>query len=58
MNDPHTGLTYTALTGKRKQSVPDIEKLLSIAVAEWCKNNEYPEERSVVEIIAHWPWAY
>ena len=33
MNDPHTGLTYTALTGKRKQSVGDAEKLLSPAVA-------------------------
>lgn len=54
MNDPHTGLTYTALTGKRKQSVSDAEKLLSTAVAEWCKNNGYPEEGRVVEVIANW----
>ena len=33
MHSPDTGLTYTALTGKRKQSVPDAEKLLSSAVA-------------------------
>ena len=54
MNDPHTGLTYTALTGKRKQSVPDAEKLLSTSVADWCKKNGYPEEGRVVEIIANW----
>ena len=41
MNDPNTGLTYTALTGKRKQSVPAAEKLLSTAVGDWCKKNEY-----------------
>ena len=54
MNDPHTGLTYTALPGKRKQSVSDAEKMLSTAVADWCKNNGYPEEGGMVEIIANW----
>ena len=54
MNDPHTGLTYTALTGKRKQSVTDAEKMLPTAVADWCKNNGYPEEGRVVELIANW----
>ena len=27
LNDPTTGLTYTALTGQHKQSVPDCERL-------------------------------
>ena len=54
MNDQHTGLTYTALTGKRKQSVSDAEKLLSTAVADWCKNNGHPEEGRVIEVIANW----
>lgn len=54
MNDPHTGLTYTALTGKRKQSVSDAEKLLSTAVADWCKKNEFPKEAYVIEVIANW----
>ena len=54
MNKPHTGLTYTALTGKRKQSVPDAETLLSAAVADWCKSNNYPEEGRVIEVIANW----
>ena len=54
MNDSHTGLTYTALTGKRKQSVSDAEKLMSTAVAEWCASNGYPEEGRVVKLIADW----
>ena len=54
MNNAHTGLTYTALTGKRKQSVPDAEKFLSTAVAEWCKEIGFPEEGRVVQIIANW----
>ena len=33
MNYAETGLTYTALTGKRKQSVVDADKLLSPALA-------------------------
>jgi hypothetical protein len=41
MHDPHTGLTYTALTGKRKQNVHDAEKMLSTTVANWLDNNNY-----------------
>jgi hypothetical protein len=33
MNYAETGLIYTALTGKRKQSVVDAEKLLSPALS-------------------------
>ena len=54
MNDQYTGLTYPALTGKRKQSVPDAENLLSAAVADWCKSNNYPEEGRVIEVITNW----
>ena len=54
MHSPDTGLTHTALTGKRKQSVPDAEKLLSSAVAKWCKENGFPEEGRVAEVIANW----
>lgn len=42
INDLHTCLAYTALTGKRKQSLSDAEKLLSTAVANQCKKNEFP----------------
>ena len=29
LHDPTTGLTYTALSGIRKQSVEDVERLFS-----------------------------
>jgi len=32
MKDPKTGLTYTALTGQRKQSIPDVERIFSPAM--------------------------
>lgn len=51
MNDPHTCL---ALTGKRKQSVSDAEKLLLTAVANQCKKNEFPRQAWVIEVIANW----
>jgi hypothetical protein len=54
MHDPHTGLTYTELTGKRKQSVGDAEKLLSPAVAKWLKLNGYDEEARFVESVSNW----
>ena len=54
MNDPSTGLTYTALTGKRKQSVPDAEKLLSGAVSTWLIKHNYHREGQFVEIVANW----
>ncbi|XP_028407520.1 uncharacterized protein LOC114530130 [Dendronephthya gigantea] len=54
MNDPNTGLTYTTLTGKRKQSVGDAEKLLSPAVAKWLKANGFLSEGRFVEIVSNW----
>lgn len=54
MNDPHTCLAYTALTGKRKQSVSPAEKLLPTAVANQCKKNEFPRQAWVIEVIANW----
>ena len=54
MKDPHTGLTYTALTGKRKQSVSDAEKLLTPAVSSWLTNNGYICERRLVGLVANW----
>ena len=54
MHDPDTGLTYTALSGKRKQSVGDAEKLLSAAVAKWLTANGYEKEGRFVEVISNW----
>ena len=54
MHDPTTGLTYTALTGKRKQSVCDAEKLLSPAVGKWLKANNFLSEAKFVEVVSNW----
>jgi hypothetical protein len=54
MNNAETGLTYTALTGKRKQSVGDAEKLLSPAVAKRLKANGFLNEGRFVEIVSNW----
>ena len=54
MHDPNTGLTYTALTGKRKQSVGDAEKLLSPAVGKWLRANSFLSEARFVEVVSNW----
>ena len=54
MNNAETGLTHTALTGKRKQSISDAEKLLSPVVAKWLKANGYLNEGRFVEIVSNW----
>ena len=54
MHDPTTGLTYTALTGRRKQSVGDAEKLLSPAVRQWLRANGFLSEARFVEVVSNW----
>ena len=54
IHDPHTGLTYTALIGKRKQSVGDAERLLSPAVVKWLRTNGFLNEAHLVEIVSNW----
>jgi len=52
--DPSTNLTYYALTGARKQSVQDAERLLSLEVAHFMKNKKYNTEATYVRVIANW----
>lgn len=54
MLDRKTGLTHTALTGQRKQSVSDAERLLSHHVAKFFKKKGYEKEAEYVSIIADW----
>lgn len=54
MRSPNTGLTYTALTGKRKQSVVDAERLLSYHVADFFREKGYEREYEYTKIIAQW----
>ena len=54
MQDPESGLTYAALTGKRKQSLKDAERLLSCHVADSLLRKEHVQEARHVQLIANW----
>jgi len=54
LNDPATGLTYTALTGQHKQSVPDAERLLSPAMAKFMAKRGYTEETRFIQVVSNW----
>ena len=54
MRDPNTGLTHAALTGERKQSVQDAERMLSFLVAKFLQENGYQQESKYVETVASW----
>ena len=52
--DPASGLTYSALTGVKKQSVGDVERLLSSQVAEFMEKKNYHYEAYYVRTIHNW----
>ena len=54
MHDRTTGLTYTALTDKRKQSIGDAEKVLSPPVGKWLRANGFLSEARFVEVVSNW----
>ena len=54
LRDPSTGLTYEALTGKNKQSVPDCERMISRGVVQFLKMRGYKNEARVLEIFRQW----
>ena len=54
MRDPDTGLTLAALTGERKQSVVDAERMLSYLVAKFLDENGYGKEGRYVRTVAGW----
>ncbi len=54
MRDPNTGLTFAALTGKQKQSVVDVERMMSYLVAKFLSENGYEKEGEFVNIVAGW----
>lgn len=43
-----------ALTGKRKQSVEDAERLLSTAMAKFMKKKKYNFEHDYISALANW----
>lgn len=54
MTPTATGLTYEALTGKNKQSVPDCEKIISLGVIAFMEKNNHLEEAKVLKTIHSW----
>ena len=54
LKDSQSGLTHAALTGKRKQSLKDAERLLSYHVVESLRRHGHDREASHVEVMVHW----
>ena len=54
LKDSHSGLTYTALSGQRKQNVPDVERLFSTGVANFMDAKGHEQEAKVVRVVLNW----
>ena len=54
LRDPTAGLTYPALTGERKQSVQDVERLFGQSVIEYMESKEYIEEAKYLKVVRKW----
>ena len=54
LTDKHAGLTYPALTGVRKQSVQDVERLFGFGVIEFMNNKNYKEECELLTAVRNW----
>ena len=52
--DPSTNLTYTSLTGVRKQSVSDAERMFSCQLAMYMESKGYTEEANFIKVVADW----
>ena len=54
LHDPTTGLTYEALTGKNKQSVPDCERMISTGVISFLERKGHKSGANVLQLIRNW----
>ncbi|XP_065887166.1 uncharacterized protein [Dysidea avara] len=54
LHDSSAGLTYTALSGVRKQSVEDVERLFSKSLVKWMEEKEYNAEAQHLRIVCNW----
>lgn len=54
MKDPSTGLTYPALTGIRKQSVEDVERLFGEGVIEFMNKSGNDSEAKYLQHVRNW----
>ena len=54
LKDPSTGLTYPALTGVRKQSVDDVERLFGEGVIKFMEEHKYENEAKYLKTVRNW----
>ena len=54
LEDPESGLTYPALTGQRKQSVRDAERLFSKEMVAFMRKKNYTFEADFIEVVLNW----
>lgn len=54
LHSKDAGLTYPALTGARKQSVQDVERLFGLGVIEFMKQREYMDEYELRNVVRNW----
>lgn len=52
--DPEAELTYTALTGVRKQSVEDVERLFGSTVIAFMEKHQYEDEARYLRRVRNW----
>ena len=52
--DEEANLTFTALTGRRKQSIRDVEILFSSSATDFMSRNGYDFEAHYVSVIRNW----
>ena len=54
LQNPSTGLTYPALTGVRKQSVLDVERLFGQGVIDFMDAKQYQQEARFLRVVRNW----
>ena len=54
MHDTSAGLTYSAFSGVRKQSVEDVERLFGQSVIAWMEEKGYHSEAEYLQYTRNW----
>ena len=54
LHDESSGLTFSALTGKRKQSIRDVEILFSESMQKFMQGNRYNYEARYIQVVRNW----
>lgn len=54
LHDPQSGLTYEAVTGKNKQSVPDCERMINLGVISFMESSGHQEDAKIVRLLHNW----